>query len=331
MAALQRATQGFAAVAIAATVVAVTLGVQSDPQPAGAAEEQLDPGSQAVSRPFTKPSGSAIAPNVAPPAASGGSRTVSTKGGHVSLPAVVHQAYLNAQGRLATTQPRCHLTWAILAGIGQVESNQARGGAVDASGTTLTPILGPALNGAGFASISDTDDGRLDGDTRWDRAVGPMQFIPTTWAVWGTDGNQDGVASPHNIYDAALAAGRYLCANGRDLSDPKQLRAAILSYNRSSEYADTVTGWIARFSGATVSQTDPSPDPSPSPTPSPSPSPKPKPSPTPKPKPSPTPKPTPSPRPSPSDTDPPSPSPSPSSSSTSPGVGSTSESSSGAS
>ncbi|MEU9256508.1 hypothetical protein AB0D66_32480 [Streptomyces sp. NPDC048270] len=263
---LQRATQGLAAVAVATTLVTVGLGVQKATQPVAAAESSAAEGLQAVPRPFVAPSGTAIAPGLSPSPSASHTELAATG---LKLPTTVYQAYLNAQARLAQSQPRCRLTWPVLAGIGQVESNHARGGALDIAGNTLTPIIGPALNGAGFAAIGDTDDGRLDGDTLWDRAVGPMQFIPTTWAVWGTDGNNDGVASPHNMYDAALTTGRYLCANGRDLSVPSQLRAAILSYNQSSAYADTVTTWIARYTGA---KTDIVPDASVSPSASRSPS-----------------------------------------------------------
>ena len=78
-----------------------------------------------------------------------------------------------------------------------------------ADGEVRPAILGPVLDGSdGNAAITDTDRGRYDGDTRWDRAVGPMQFIPSTWASWGRDGNGDGTLDPENIFDAALAAGR---------------------------------------------------------------------------------------------------------------------------
>ncbi|MBQ0988390.1 lytic transglycosylase domain-containing protein, partial [Streptomyces sp. F63] len=160
------------------------------------------------------------------------------------IPATVLAAYKRAEASLAESNPECNLPWELLAAIGRVESGQARGGAVDAEGTTLTPILGPQLNGNGFASISDTDGGTYDNDSVYDRAVGPMQFIPGTWMRWGADGNGDGAKDPNNIYDAALAAGRYLCAGSRDLSAPADLEAAILGYNRSREYLRTVLSWL---------------------------------------------------------------------------------------
>ena len=160
------------------------------------------------------------------------------------IPASVLAAYKKAEEELRRSRPGCNLEWELLAAIGKVESGQARGGAVDSEGTTLKPILGPQLNGNGFARITDTDNGRYDGDTTHDRAVGPMQFIPSTWASWGADGNGDGESNPNNVYDAALAAGRYLCAGGRDLSVDAQLHRAILGYNHSQQYLRTVLSWL---------------------------------------------------------------------------------------
>ncbi|MET9375462.1 lytic transglycosylase domain-containing protein [Streptomyces sp. NPDC002992] len=164
-----------------------------------------------------------------------------------SLPATVFAAYRRAESALARSAPGCALRWQLLAAIGQVESGQARGGRVDADGTTYAPIIGPQLNGRGFALIRDTDGGAYDGDRSYDHAVGPMQFIPSTWAGWGADGNGDGRADPHNVHDAALAAGRYLCAGGRDLSRPGDLDRAILSYNRSRAYLSVVLSWYGYF------------------------------------------------------------------------------------
>ncbi|GAA6525930.1 hypothetical protein IDVR_17260 [Intrasporangium sp. DVR] len=135
---------------------------------------------------------------------------------------------------------RCHLPFALLMAIGEVESSSLRGRRLDARHNVVPPVIGPSLSGGGFAAIRDSDGGQLDRDPVWDRAVGPMQFIPGTWRVWGADGNGDGVADPQNVEDAALAAGRYLCAAGRDLSRQEDLEEAILSYNHSRRYLATV-------------------------------------------------------------------------------------------
>ncbi|MFI6013946.1 lytic transglycosylase domain-containing protein [Streptomyces sp. NPDC051243] len=175
----------------------------------------------------------------------GGDKAPAEVGG--ALPASVFAAYRRAEERLSREAPGCRLRWQLLAAIGQVESGQARGGRVTSDGTTVTPILGPRLDGVAFALIRDTDGGAHDGDTAYDRAVGPMQFIPSTWAHWGADGNGDGRRDPNNVFDAALAAGRYLCAGGRDLSVPAELDRAILGYNHSAAYLRTVRAWYAYF------------------------------------------------------------------------------------
>ncbi|WP_330241648.1 lytic transglycosylase domain-containing protein [Streptomyces sp. NBC_00525] len=159
------------------------------------------------------------------------------------IPATVLAAYREAAATMRRGDPGCRLPWQLLAAIGKVESGHAAGGRVDKHGTTLSPILGPVLDGAGFARITDTDGGAYDGDKTYDRAVGPMQFIPSTWARWGRDGNGDGRRDPNNVYDAALAAGAYLCAGPRDLSIPSDLNRAILSYNHSETYLRTVLSW----------------------------------------------------------------------------------------
>jgi membrane-bound lytic murein transglycosylase B len=163
----------------------------------------------------------------------------------LGIPVMVLRAYHLAAGKLAVEQPSCKLPWWLLAGIGHTESGHAEGGRLTADGTTRGLILGPRLNGGikGDAVISDTDHGLLDGDTVYDRAVGPMQFIPSTWAHWAADGNGNGKKNPSNIFDATLAAARYLCADGRNLSTPAGLDAAVLSYNHSAPYLATVLAW----------------------------------------------------------------------------------------
>ncbi|MGW0916588.1 lytic transglycosylase domain-containing protein [Streptomyces sp. NPDC002784] len=160
------------------------------------------------------------------------------------IPGTVLRAYRAAERSVGRTDPGCKLPWELLAAIGKVESGQARGGAVDRHGTTLGRITGPALDGRNFALILDSDGGVHDGDTVYDRAVGPMQFLPSTWARWGADGNGDGRGDPNNIFDAALAAGHYLCAGDRDLSRTADLDRAVLSYNHSRSYLTLVRHWL---------------------------------------------------------------------------------------
>jgi membrane-bound lytic murein transglycosylase B len=172
------------------------------------------------------------------------------------IPATVLDAYKKAEAELRSSKAGCNLPWQLLAAIGKVESGQARGGRVDAGGTTLGRILGPALDGNGFALIKDTDHGAYDGNTAYDQAVGPMQFIPSTWAWAGRDGNGDGKKDPNNVYDAALAAGHYLCRNGWDLSREADLHSAILSYNNSQDYLNLVLNWLEYYRKGTHSVPD---------------------------------------------------------------------------
>ncbi|MEV4150362.1 lytic murein transglycosylase [Amycolatopsis sp. NPDC049691] len=177
--------------------------------------------------------------------------------GPLGIPASMLKAYQNAAAILAKEQPNCHLDWALIASIGRIESNHARGGYVNANGDTLEPILGPVLNGAGaFAAIPDTDGGKYDGDPVWDRAVGPTQFIPSTWRGYASDGNGDGVSNPNNIYDEALATARYLCSGGLDLSTDAGQRLAVRRYNNSQSYVDTVMAWAAAYRGGVAQLPD---------------------------------------------------------------------------
>ncbi|MFI6026081.1 lytic transglycosylase domain-containing protein [Amycolatopsis magusensis] len=168
--------------------------------------------------------------------------------GPLGIPGGALRAYQNAANILGSEQPACHIDWALIASIGRIESNHARGGYLDAKGNTLEPILGPVLDGVGpVAAIRDTDGGRYDGDTVWDRAVGPTQFIPSTWQGYASDGNADGETNPNNIYDATLGSGRYLCSGGLDLANPEQLRTAVFRYNNSDSYVTTVLTWAQAY------------------------------------------------------------------------------------
>ena len=177
-------------------------------------------------------------------------------GADVAIPAQALAAYHVAARWAAGYAPGCGLPWTVLAGIGKVESDHGRslGAAarVDPRGDVTPPILGPRLDGhAGTAAIPDSDRGRLDGDTRWDRAVGPMQFLPSTWRSVGRDGNGDGVADPNNLVDAAVTAAAYLCLDaGGSFADPAAAHRAIFGYNHSWPYVTTVLAWAARYGAA---------------------------------------------------------------------------------
>jgi membrane-bound lytic murein transglycosylase B len=166
----------------------------------------------------------------------------------IQVPARVLTAYGRAEMWMRSQKPACQLSWSTLAGIGRVESQHGNfdGADVAGDGHVTKPIFGPALNGSpGLRAVPDTDGGKLDGDAQWDRAIGPMQFLPATWKRWSERATGDGAKpDPQNIDDAALTAARYLCSAGDDLSTPAGWWKAVLTYNQSTDYAQDV------FSGA---------------------------------------------------------------------------------
>ena len=169
------------------------------------------------------------------------------------VPARALWAYGNAELVLRSAQPRCRISWATLAGIGRIESNHGQfGGAqLGEDGRPSKPIVGVPLDGSsGVRAITDTDGGAYDGDAAVDRAVGPMQFIPSTWRKWASDGNGDGRGDPQQIDDAALAAGRYLCAGERDMGSAQGWWAGVFSYNNSVPYGQKVFGLADSYAKA---------------------------------------------------------------------------------
>ncbi|HEX9227362.1 MAG TPA: lytic transglycosylase domain-containing protein [Arthrobacter sp.] len=169
------------------------------------------------------------------------------------IPARALRAYVAAAATATDSAPTCGIGWNTVAAVGSVESAHGTygGGSLNAAGQASGPIVGPSLNGVGFAAIADTDAGTLDGDSSWDHAVGPMQFIPTTWQLAGRDGNGDGTADPFNIDDAALSAATYLCAHGRDLSTAQGWTDAIYSYNPSDPYIRQVRAQATAYAAKT--------------------------------------------------------------------------------
>jgi membrane-bound lytic murein transglycosylase B len=159
------------------------------------------------------------------------------------IPAAALTAYERAASVINAADRTCHLPWQLVAAIGRVESDHGRanGNSLTDRGIAKPGIFGPALNGRhGTSEIRDTDAGQYDQDSRFDRAVGPMQFIPSTWAIVGVDADNDGQRDPQDIYDASLASAVYLCSGSDDLSTTAGQRSAVFRYNHSQRYVDLV-------------------------------------------------------------------------------------------
>ncbi|MGW0825239.1 C40 family peptidase [Streptomyces sp. NPDC002845] len=176
-------------------------------------------------------------------------------GSAADIPPRMLTAYKKAVQQVGKHVPTCQgMRWPILAGIAKVESNHAIGRNIAAGGDIRPRIYGVLLNGSGAGGnttvFPDTDNGRWDGTATGERAVGPFQFLPSTWEGVGKDTGGDKAADPHNADDAALGAAIYLCGNGRDLTKRAQLKAAILQYNHSNEYVANVLGWIDQYTAA---------------------------------------------------------------------------------
>jgi membrane-bound lytic murein transglycosylase B len=159
------------------------------------------------------------------------------------IPAVALAAYQRASTVIDAADQTCRLPWQLVAAIGRVESDHGRvdGNVLTAHGVARPGIFGPALDGRhGTTRIKDTDAGHYDRDSRFDRAVGPMQFIPSTWAIVGVDADNDGQRNPQDVYDAALASAVYLCSGSDDLSTGAGQRSSVFRYNHSQKYVDLV-------------------------------------------------------------------------------------------
>ncbi len=180
----------------------------------------------------------------------GNVRQVSRDASTNDIPAAALAAYQRAEAVINAADKGCNIPWQLVAAIGRVESDHGRTNAntLDDDGLARPGIVGVALNGLGRTSkVLDTDAGQLDDDKRFDRAVGPMQFLPSTWAVVGVDADGDGVRNPQDIDDAALATAVYLCSGDEDLSERPGQRTAVFRYNHSKDYVDTVIAVLMAY------------------------------------------------------------------------------------
>ncbi|WP_323794141.1 lytic murein transglycosylase, partial [Nocardioides sp.] len=220
---------------------ALTSVVPSDP--VVSSEPTAPMGVDLVPPSVVEPPASTTPVGTAPTASVGPVLTVASSPSADDIPLAALAAYQRSESLIGVADPGCHLSWQLLAAVARIESDHGRhGGAkVGQDGVSRPAIIGPALNGRrGKAHLRDTDDGRLDADATLDRAVGPFQFIPSTWAVVGVDGDSDGQREPQDVDDAALAAAVYLCSGADDLATRPGQREALLRYNRSGDYAAAV-------------------------------------------------------------------------------------------
>jgi membrane-bound lytic murein transglycosylase B len=206
---------------------------QEDPLPDGATVPD-----EAIEAPASVSSGDGLGLGVA-----GDTEQIIASSSTNGIPAAALAAYQRAESVINSADKSCNLTWQLIAAIGRVESNHGRfgGNALDDDGVARPGIYGLALDGSNNTSvIHDTDAAQFDNDPVYDRAVGPMQFIPSTWSVVGVDADGDGQRNPQDIDDAALATAVYLCSGADDLATTAGQRSAVYRYNHSQAYVDLV-------------------------------------------------------------------------------------------
>jgi membrane-bound lytic murein transglycosylase B len=244
MARFGRAQKASALLPLAVLSAAWTAGLATaDSDASAAADSQTLPdGTRVPARAIHAPA-SLTPPRTLAHEISGNPHQVVATASASGIPTVALAAYQRAATVIDAADPRCGMPWQLVAAIGRVESvhGRADGNVLSDQGIARPGIYGPALDGShGTVLIPDTDAGRYDQDSRFDRAVGPMQFIPSTWAIVGVDADNDGQRNPQDIYDAALGSAVYLCAGPGDLSTTAGQRSAVFRYNHSRAYVDLV-------------------------------------------------------------------------------------------
>ncbi|MTD59054.1 NlpC/P60 family protein [Amycolatopsis sp. RM579] len=143
--------------------------------------------------------------------------------GPLDIPERALVGYATGELTLRKELPNCHLSWVTLAGIGKASSDHGRfgGDSLDADGVVRKPLAAVPLQGAAGEAASE-------------KRTGPMQLTSPQW--------QRGQGNIQDIDDAAIAAGRALCAGGTDLQAGTQWWNAVAKYRDSDLFRQQVLG-----------------------------------------------------------------------------------------
>lgn len=236
---------------LSAAWTASLAGADSSATAAGSGVTDLPDGTTIPSQAITAPASVPIPGSLAAAVPDGAAGSVVSGASASGIPSAALSAYQRAAQIINAADASCNVPWELLAAIGRVESNHGQfgGNTLDADGVSKPGIFGPALNGKrGTQAIADTDGGTLDKDTTYDRAVGPMQFIPSTWSSVKVDADGDGARNPQDIDDASLAAAVYLCSGSENLASRSGQEKAVFRYNHSQPYVDLVLRLMEAYS-----------------------------------------------------------------------------------
>jgi hypothetical protein len=214
-------------------------------------DHKLPGGTKVPTTAIEAPASVPVPGEVAPAVPEGSEDSVVSGASSNGIPAPALSAYQRAAQIIDSADKTCNIPWELIGAIGRVESDHGRygGNTLTDGGISKPGIYGIELNGKnGTQVVHDTDGGQIDHDAVYDRAVGPMQFIPSTWQVVKVDADGDNKRDPQDINDASLATAVYLCSGTDNLGARKGQEAAVLRYNHSQSYVNLVLRIMEAYS-----------------------------------------------------------------------------------
>lgn len=241
-----------AAVVVVAGASLVAVRLAPDQQPQQAAEHGPIPTSSAPVSPSPAPQRPAAPVRTAAPVPAGDqprfAAWVDEVAGWLDIPKPAMHAYAWATVTLEQELPDCNLSWVTLAGIGETATNHGRtgGNSLASDGTPAKPIGTIAVRDFSGSVIS------IGG------SAGPLQLAPSVWQQWATSAS-GGEPDIQDIDDAALTAGKALCANGRDLATGEAWLAGVSTLHEAPLFLHRVLATATVY--GTVGEHQQPPDP----------------------------------------------------------------------